>query len=81
MTCRKDKHSALCLTPEHVPACAPQAALLPARSLERLMHVAAYAVSTYNSVKRCEKPFRNLQNSTYELLYPEKGLRAICEKV
>lgn len=58
-----------------------QAALLPPKSMERLLHVCAFAISTYNTVKRNEKPFKNLQNSTFELIYPEKGIRAIGEKV
>ncbi|KAK9916859.1 hypothetical protein WJX75_008061 [Coccomyxa subellipsoidea] len=58
-----------------------RAALLPPKSVERLLHVCAFAISTYNTVKRNEKPFKNLQNSTFELIYPEKGIRAIGEKV
>ena len=58
-----------------------QAALLPAQSVERLLQVSAFVISTYNTVKRVDKPFRSLQNSTFELVYPEKGIRAIGEKV
>lgn len=58
-----------------------QAALLPAQSVERLLQVSAFVISTYNTVKRNDKPFKNLQNSTFELIYPEKGIRAIGEKV
>ena len=58
-----------------------QAARLPPRSVERLLHVSAFVASTYNTMKRTDKPFKNLQNATYELVYPEKGLRMIMEKV
>ena len=54
---------------------------MPAQSLDRLLQVTAFAISMYNTIKRTQKPFKNLQNSTYELVYPEKGLRAIGEKV
>ncbi|EIE19936.1 hypothetical protein COCSUDRAFT_3622, partial [Coccomyxa subellipsoidea C-169] len=46
-----------------------------------LLQVSAFVISTYNTVKRNDKPFKNLQNSTFELMYPEKGIRAIGEKV
>ena len=49
--------------------------------MERLLHVAAFVFSTYNNIKRTDKPFKNLQNATYELVYPEKGLRMLMEKV
>ena len=58
-----------------------QAALAPFESVERLTLVAAFAISMYNTIKRVQKPFKNLQQSTYELVYPEKGIRAIGEKV
>ena len=54
---------------------------MPAQSLERLLQVTTFAISMYNTIKRTQKPFKNLQNSTYELLYPEKGIRCIGEKV
>ncbi|KAK9916982.1 hypothetical protein WJX75_009487 [Coccomyxa subellipsoidea] len=57
------------------------AAGMPAQSLDRLLQVTAFAISMYNTIKRTQKPFKNLQNSTYELVYPEKGLRAIGEKI
>jgi len=41
--------------------------------------VAAFACSVYSTIQRTQKPFKNLQNSTYELVYPEKGLRAVSE--
>ena len=58
-----------------------KAALSPPRSVERLLLVAAFVVSQYNTIKRQEKPFKNLEGATYELVYPEKGIRAIGEKV
>lgn len=54
---------------------------MPAKSLDRLVHIAAFATSMYNTVKRVQKPFKDLQNGTYELVYPEKRLRLIGEKV
>ena len=58
-----------------------QAALAPFQSLDRLLQVTAFAISMYNTIKRTQKPFKNLQQSTYELVYPEKGIRCIGEKV
>ena len=58
-----------------------QAAQQPARSRERLLLVAAYSVSIYSNLVRTTKPFKELQNSTYELVYPERGYRMIGEKV
>lgn len=54
---------------------------MPAQSLDRLLQVTTFAISMYNTIKRTQKPFKNLQNSTYELVYPEKGIRCIGEKV
>ena len=50
-------------------------------SLERLQNMAAFAVSMYSTIARVQKPFKGMQNATYELVYPEKGLRAVGEKV
>ena len=61
--------------------CSHQAALLPPHSLERLLLVSAFVVSTYNTLKRTDAPFESLQNATYELVYPEKGIRMIMERV
>ena len=58
-----------------------QAAQQPARSRQRLLLVAAYSVSIYSNLVRTTKPFKELQNSTYELVYPERGYRMIGEKV
>lgn len=62
-------------------SCLGQAARMPAQSLDRLLQVTTFAISMYNTIKRTQKPFKNLQNSTYELVYPEKGIRCIGEKV
>jgi hypothetical protein len=62
-------------------ACHAQAARMPKHSLERLLKMAAFAISIYSTIQRTQKPFKNLQNSTYELVYPEKGIRAVSEKV
>ena len=58
-----------------------QAALLPPQSVERLLHVSAFVVSIYNTLQRTDAPFESLGNATYELVYPEKGLRMIMERV
>lgn len=58
-----------------------QAAELPRHSRERLLLVTAYAISIYSNLTRTAKPFKDLQNSTYELIYPERGYRLIGEKV
>lgn len=44
--------------------------------------MAAFAVSGYSSTAgRTSKPFNPLLGETYELIHPEKGIRAIVEKV
>ena len=58
-----------------------QAAEKPKNSQERLLLVTAYAVSIYSNLVRTTKPFKDLQNSTYELVYPERGYRLLGEKV
>ena len=58
-----------------------QAAEKPKHSRERLLLVTAYAVSIYSNLVRTTKPFKDLQNSTYELMYPERGYRLLGEKV
>ncbi|KAJ2675995.1 Oxysterol-binding protein 3 [Coemansia spiralis] len=52
-------------------------------SLDRLMHVAAFAISTLSSKKnRAErKPFNPLLGETYEMVDPLGGYRFISEKV
>lgn len=47
-----------------------------------MLYVAAFAVSGYSSTAgRTSKPFNPLLGETYEIVHPEKGLRAIVEKV
>ena len=52
-------------------------------SLERIMYVAAFAVSNYtsSSVYRTAKPFNSLLGETYELVRPDLGFRFVCEQV
>ncbi|KAK1438730.1 hypothetical protein QVD17_04540 [Tagetes erecta] len=51
-------------------------------SLQRILNVAAFAVSAYSSsVGRYCKPFNPLLGETYEADYPEKGVRFFSEKV
>ena len=46
------------------------------------MYVAAFAVSGYSATaQRTQKPFNPLLGETFEFIYPEKGYRAIAEKV
>ena len=58
-----------------------QAAEMPAQSQDRLLAIAAYAVSICCTIRRTTKPFKDLQNATYELVYPERGYRLVGEKV
>lgn len=58
-----------------------QAAECEAGSVERMLLVAAFAVSGYaGTASRTSKPFNPLLGETYECVFPEKGFRAICEK-
>lgn len=52
-------------------------------SMERLLYVTTFAISTYSTVKYrgSRKPFNPLLGETYELVRPEKGLRFVAEKV
>ncbi|KAJ2754766.1 Oxysterol-binding protein 3, partial [Coemansia sp. BCRC 34490] len=52
-------------------------------SLDRLMNVAAFAISTLSSKKhRAErKPFNPLLGETYEMVEPRSGFRFVSEKV
>jgi hypothetical protein len=59
-----------------------EAAALPPASPERLLRVAAFAVSAYSSTEgRTAKPFNPLLGETYELAAPERGWRFLAEKV
>lgn len=50
--------------------------------MERMLYVAAFAVSGYSSTAgRTSKPFNPLLGETYELVHADKGFRAIVEKV
>ena len=51
-------------------------------SLQRILNVAAFAVSGYASSEgRHCKPFNPLLGETYEADFPEKGFRFFSEKV
>lgn len=51
-------------------------------SIDRLLLVAAFAVSSYSSsVGRIAKPFNPLLGETFELVCPEKKFRFLAEKV
>ena len=51
-------------------------------SLQRILNVAAFAVSGYASSEgRHCKPFNPLLGETYEADYPDKGIRFFSEKV
>ncbi|VFQ93657.1 unnamed protein product [Cuscuta campestris] len=53
-----------------------------ANCLQRILNVAAFAVSGYASTEgRHCKPFNPLLGETYEADYPEKGIRFFSEKV
>lgn len=53
-----------------------------AGSTERILYVAAFAMSNYSStVGRTGKPFNPLLGETYELSLPEKGYRYVSEQV
>ena len=60
-----------------------EAAALPPRSVERLLKVAAFAVSAYSGSTplRTRKPFNPLLSETFELVRPDKGFRFLAEKV
>jgi len=60
-----------------------EAAALPAGSVERLLRVAAFAVSAYSGSgpSRTRKPFNPLLSETFELVRPDKGFRFLAEKV
>ncbi|KAK2078356.1 hypothetical protein QBZ16_003196 [Prototheca wickerhamii] len=58
------------------------AARLAPGSTDRLLYVAAFAVSGYSATaQRTAKPFNPLLGETYELVAAEKGLRVLAEKV
>ncbi|KAF9112766.1 Oxysterol-binding protein- protein 3 [Mortierella sp. AM989] len=59
-----------------------KAASLP-DSLDRMVYVAAFAVSGYSTTqwRAARKPFNPLHGETYEFISPEKGFKFISEKV
>ncbi|KAK9904888.1 hypothetical protein WJX75_004896 [Coccomyxa subellipsoidea] len=57
-----------------------EAAELPKGSMERLLKVTAFAVSIYSCVYRPFAPCRSPKGETFELVSPDKGIRAIGEK-
>ena len=64
------------------PRSAPQAAELPSGSQERLIKIAAFAVSAYSGTAgRTSKPFNPLLGETFEFVCAEQGFRFISEKV
>lgn len=59
-----------------------QAATKPPQSLERMLYVAAFAVSSYSGTNnRFLKPFNPLLGETFEFEYPEQSWRGLAEKV
>lgn len=59
-----------------------QAAAKPPKSLERMMYVAAFAISSYSGTdNRFLKPFNPLLGETFEFEYPEQKWRGLAEKV
>ena len=60
---------------------AHQAAHTPPGSLERLLKVTGFVVSIYSCVYRPFAPCRSPAGETFELVAPDKGIRALGEKV
>ena len=59
-----------------------QAAAKPPQSIERMLYVAAFAVSSYSGTNnRFLKPFNPLLGETFEFEYPEQKWRGLAEKV
>ena len=59
-----------------------QAATKPPKSIERMLYVAAFAVSSYSGTNnRFLKPFNPLLGETFEFEYPEQNWRGLAEKV
>ena len=67
-----------------MPACkwCMQAAGHPKGSIERMLLIAAFAVSGYSgSGRRTIKPFNPLLGETFEFMCQEQGMRLLIEKV
>ena len=60
---------------------AHQAAHTSPGSLERLLKVTGFVVSIYSCVYRPFAPCRSPAGETFELVAPDKGIRALGEKV
>lgn len=59
-----------------------KAAAKPPQSIERMLFVAAFAVSSYSGTNnRFLKPFNPLLGETFEFECPEQGWRGLAEKV
>lgn len=58
-----------------------QAAQRPKGGIERLLLVAAFAVSPYAAAKHVRAPMYPLLGETFELVIPEKHVRFIAETV
>ncbi len=72
----------ICTSSAHVHAEATQALTFPPGSTNRLMFIAAFAVSGYASTKgRTSKPFNPLLGETYELVHQEKVRGSACSSV
>ena len=55
---------------------------MPKGSVERMLQVAAFAVSGYSgTARRTNKPFNPLLGETFEYVCPEQGMRCLIEKV
>lgn len=54
----------------------------PKGSMERLMHIAVFAISSYGgTVGRLCKPFNPLLGETFEFVHPEKALTTHSYKI
>lgn len=59
-----------------------KAAGKPPQSIERMLYVAAFAISSYSGTNnRFLKPFNPLLGETFEFEYPEQNWRGLAEKV
>lgn len=63
-------------------SCNLQAAGKPAQSIERMLYVAAFAISSYSGTNnRFLKPFNPLLGETFDFECPEQKWRGVAEKV
>lgn len=58
-----------------------QAAAEELGSVQRLLLMTCYAISSYSCVDRTWAPFRSPTGETYEMVDEEKGIRLVAEKV